>query len=392
MRRNRFLAVTLVPFVFFLWLAQAAGGVDTLRLLVLNTPQLAWAVPLFPPGPSLVRTIGPTPGDPAERGALYVPGSNGRYPGLVILSGISASGYRNPQVETLARSLAIMGVAVYVPNLPGLRRGQATLEAMDALGGDVDWLAGSRYVSRPRVTLLGVCAGASLAILVAEEKDEAPLVHAVIAIDPYAAMRDLVEAAATGSAPGTGGSLQPFTMTPWAVWALAHSTAYTIRDPAARITVLDAIGPASSEDPLALFRTTAPPAGLSPAAAAWWKLWADRSRSDFPGLYRALPGHVRDELAALSPVDRIGSVTVPVSVIVPTVDTAYPPGEALRLARGNTRMVHLTVTPLINHVTPDLSGADLSGFFSLWRFAGGMVATVRQEKSAAGGAVNYPLL
>lgn len=166
-------------------------------------------------------------------------------------------------------------------------------------------------------------------------------------------------------------------MDPWAVWALAHSTAYTIQDPASRTIVVNMIG-SQSADPLALFTGT-PPGNLSPAAATWWRLWANRSPAAFAGLYRALPPHVQDRLSALSPVDGITSVTVPVLMIDPTVDTAYPPGEGYQLAQGNPRMVQLTVTPLINHVTPDLSGASSSDFGRLWRFAYQTVATVRQR-------------
>lgn len=376
----RFWAAAVVPFLFALSLTstQLVNSVDTLHLLVWNTPQLNWAVPLFPPQPALVRTTGPTPGDAGEQGALYVPEGKGRYPGLILLSGLSARGWRNPQVETLSKSLAALHIAVYVPDLPGLGHARVTMKALGALDGDIRWLSNSAYVKSTRISLLGVCAGASLAILAAENKDTSSLVQAVVAIDPYARMRDLVEAATTGRVSAGHGLSETFAMDPWAVWALAHSTASTIGNLASRALLLHRIGAQTAVDPLAYFRNNPPPGDLSPAAGAWWRVWANRSESAFAGLYEALPATVRAELSELSPGGKIASLTVPVLVIAPTIDTAYPPMEGYRLVDGNPRMVNLTVSPLMNHVTPDLGEAGPFDLLNLWRFAYQTVATVRQ--------------
>jgi len=369
-------AVLLLAAVFLWSVVRSPDAGNAAGLLVRNTPQLGWAIPFLPPGPAIVRSTVPTPGDPAERGTLYFPAAGGPWPGVVVLPGLVPLGREDPQVVTLSRSLADLGLAVYVPDLPGLKDGRMTGAALTACALDVRWFAGSRYVQGPGVALLGVCVGASLAILTAAEGS--PPVRAVIALDPYASMRDLVQAATTGEAPGPGGALEPFTMDPWAVAALARGAAYTVADPASRATLLQAIGGETSADPLAPLRDAAWPAHLSPAAAAWWRLLANRSPKAFDGLYQALPSGVRDELDALSPVRRVAAVRVPVLVLDPAVDTAYPPTEGRWLARGNPGRVELTVSPLVDHVTPDLEGADWQDLGRLWGFACRTVDILRE--------------
>ena len=155
-----------------------------------------------------------------------------------------------------------------------------------------------------------------------------------VAIDPYARLSDLLEAAATGTTPAPGRSLEPFAMDPWAVAALARATAGTIADAASRGAVLRAIGEGTPASPLVGF-DTAPAANLSPAAAAWWRLWANRAPQAFSGLYRALPAPMRAEVDSLSPARRIAAVRAEVLVLDPADDTAYPPAEGRWLVQGN---------------------------------------------------------
>ena len=68
---------------------------------------------------------------------------------------------------TLSRSLADLGLAVYVPDLPGFREDRLTGTALTALGADIRCFAGFRHVRGHEVSLMGIGAGASLAILAA---------------------------------------------------------------------------------------------------------------------------------------------------------------------------------------------------------------------------------
>ncbi len=162
----------------------------TLALVIRNTPQLAQVVPLLPPAPELREEVGPTAGDPGVTGVLYLATPSSSQSGVLLVNGVEVpGGWRNPDIVTLARSIAYLGKTVYVPDLPGgLEQGTMTPETRSALDLDVAWFS-EQLGGRP-VTLVGVCAGASLALLAGE--DQVSEVHAIIGLDPYAQGAGLV--------------------------------------------------------------------------------------------------------------------------------------------------------------------------------------------------------
>ena len=140
-----------------------------ITVLVRTTPQLQGVARWLPRPPTLRRRVGPTAGDPAESGALWVPVGQPRPPGVLLVNGVGVEGgWRNPVIGGVARDIAQVGFAVYVPNLPGLQRGVVGADTVRALEADLLWLAHSRQVAAPRVAMIGICVGGSLALLAAE--------------------------------------------------------------------------------------------------------------------------------------------------------------------------------------------------------------------------------
>ncbi len=354
----------------------AASSPQAAAVVVRNTPEVGWLARVLP-APPLVRSVEATPGDASQTGALYVPHGQGQWPGVLLVNGAEVpGGWRSPEVETFARSIADLGLAVYVPDLPGFEGGSLTLQALDALRQDLTWFSQSPHVRDRRVSLVGVCVGGSLGIVLAEQPGTSHNVHSVVAIDPYSSIRNSVQAATTGQAPGREGGLQSFQMEPWVRAAMVRSLGSTITDQPSRAAVLRALAASPEDDPLRAFQS-APPEGLSPAATAWWRLLGNRDPAQFEALYAAQPAQVRDDLEMLSPASNISELSVPVLIAAPYHDFAFPPGDAGELQRGNPEYVRLTRTSALDHVTPTVSPLVLRDYWELWRFAASGIAALR---------------
>ena len=365
------------------------GVWEPLDVVAWNTPGMSWAKGLLWRGEAVTVAVAPTAGDPAMSGALYRPVGGGEYPRVLFVNGIVGRGWRNPEVEQVARSLAGLGFVVYVPNLPALRNDELTAASLKALGVDLRQFGASRPADKGRVSLFGVCAGASLAILAAEQPGQSGEVRVVAAVDPYASLRDLLEAATVGRGANARGVVEPFRMSPWAAWVIAHSVAATLAQGAGRRAFLATLGAtpalAPGPSPLAAFGRTAPPAGAGQAVDAWWRLLANRRPARFAALYEGLPQGVRGKLRALSPVDGLGGLRAPVLIAAPVTDFAYPAGEAAALAAGDRRGVQLYRSSALDHVRPALGVLRIGGYVELWVYIARMLGAMRGGGGVAGG-------
>src|SRR5712692_11396701 len=151
-RERRWLMLLLIPLALVAVIA--ASSPQAAAVVVRNTPEVGWLARVLP-APPLVRSVEATPGDASQTGALYVPHGQGQWPGVLLINGAEVpGGWRSPEVETFAMSIADLGISVYVPDLPGFEGGSLTVKALEALEQDVSWFSGSAYVSGGRVSLV----------------------------------------------------------------------------------------------------------------------------------------------------------------------------------------------------------------------------------------------
>lgn len=353
-----------------------ASSREAAAVVVRNTPQLAWLARLLP-APRLLRSIDPTPGDASQSGALYVPNGEGRWPGVLLVNGAEVpGGWRYPDIERFAMSIADLGMTVYVPDLPGFEQGALSLRALEALERDLAWFSQSEHVSGGQASLVGVCVGASLGIVAAADPEAQGRVHSLVAIDPYARLRDVLQAATVAMAPGLDGQSAPFEMEPWVRADLVRSLASTVTDEASRADLLEALAGAPSGDPLQAFRRP-PPAELSASGAAWWRLLGNTDPAAFDHLWDDLPTSMRAEMDSLSPAGREAQVQAPLLVAAPYHDFAFPAGEATVLQQANPARVKLTRTSALDHVTPTLGLSVVRDYWQLWRFTGDAIHALR---------------
>ena len=98
-----------------------------------------------------------------------------------------------------------------------------------------------------------------------------------------------------------------------------------------------------------------------PDAAAVLALLANRDPARFDGLYAGLPGGVKKDLQAFSPLDGEGRIEAPVEVATGPRDKYFPASEARNLDTIAPDL-RVTVTPAIDHADLELSLEDAGAF------------------------------
>jgi pimeloyl-ACP methyl ester carboxylesterase len=330
----------------------------------LETPVLEQAVALLTAEPQLEETT--LAGLPTT---VARPNGDGVRPVLVIVNGAAELGRREPALRRLARGLARAGYLVYVPDLPGLARGELTEQTLEAI-------VNAAHAAGDRVGLVGVSVGTSLALLAAQDDSLAGRISVVTGTAPFADLTNLVRLATTGYY-RDGNLLIPYETDPFLRIAVARSLAAALPAGRDRNTLLgrvDALDDAA--DQLAPIRSL-PTAGLTPQTRAVVELLANDDPRRFDELYERAPAEVRMALEQLSPITGASRVTAQVELASAPRDKYVPLAEPQALVRAvpNAR---LTVTETLEHAVPE---PTLGGLGELFRFHGWVVRSLEAAAS-----------
>jgi pimeloyl-ACP methyl ester carboxylesterase len=330
----------------------------------LETPVLEQAVALLTAEPQLEETT--LAGLPTT---VARPNGGRVRPVLVIVNGAAELGRREPALRRLARGLARAGYLVYVPDLPGLARGELTEQSLEAI-------VNAAHAAGDRVGLVGVSVGTSLALLAAQDDSLAGRISVVAGTAPFADLTNLVRLATTGYY-RDGNLLIPYETDPFLRIAVARSLAAALPAGRDRNTLLgrvDALDDAA--DPLAPIRSL-PTAGLTPQTRAVVELLANDDPRRFDELYERAPAEVRMALEQLSPITGASRVTAQVELASAPRDKYVPLAEPQALVRAvpNAR---LTVTETLEHAVPE---PTLGGLDELFRFHGWVVRSLEAAAS-----------
>jgi pimeloyl-ACP methyl ester carboxylesterase len=330
----------------------------------LETPVLEQAVALLTAEPQLEETT--LAGLPTRVARPY----GGRVRAVrVIVNGAAELGRREPALRRLARGLARAGYLVYIPDLPGLARGELTEQSLEAI-------VNAAHAAGDRVGLVGVSVGTSLALLAAQDDSLAGRISVVTGTAPFADLTNLVRLATTGYY-RDGNVLIPYETDPFLRIAVARSLAAALPAGRDRNTLLgrvDALDDAA--DPLAPIRSL-PTAGLTPQTRAVVELLANDDPRRFDELYERAPAEVRMALEQLSPITGASRVTAQVELASAPRDKYVPLAEPQALVRAvpNAR---LTVTETLEHAVPE---PTLGGLGELFRFHGWVVRSLEAAAS-----------
>ena len=280
---------------------------------------------------------------------LARPGGRGPYPAALVVNGVTARGRAHPLVRALAAGLARAGVLALVPDPAGLARGELTPPTLADACAAAEWLAARADARDGRVALLGISAGASLALLAAQSDELSGRVSVVAGTAPFARVREVARIATTGTYRAEGGLVR------WRAGAflglvIARSLAGGLEPSPSRERLRAALLalPGGTTDPFAPVRAET---GVLPGdAEAVRALLLNRDPERFDALYDALPTHLLTGLEALSPLPGAGRVRAPVELASAPRDAYFPLSESRALAAATGG--RLTVTAALDHAVP----------------------------------------
>jgi pimeloyl-ACP methyl ester carboxylesterase len=359
------LAAIVFAFVYRSWVSAQARALVVLTV-VSDPPVVGWL--------SRVVTNDPRREELEIEGVptTVVRTGFGKKPALVFVNGVTARGRHHPDVRSLASGLARAGFVVLVPDPRGLARGELTERTLEETAAVVR-AATERPDATGTVALVGVSAGAALALLVAQEDALAPRVSVVAGIAPYASLREAARIATTGT---YGERRVSWRAKPFLGLVVARSLVAGLPPGPDRERLRSALLalPDDTADPLSLFRRL--PAGLEADAQALGALLGNRDPAAFDALYAALPVRYRRGLDALSPLHGADRIRAPVELASAPRDDYFPLADSRALV-ARTPSGRLTVTGALDHAIPELS---VNAIADLARVDGWIVRTLHAAR------------
>jgi pimeloyl-ACP methyl ester carboxylesterase len=294
---------------------------------------------------------------------LVSPGSGGGWPAVVVLNGATPLGRRHPGIVRLGQGLARAGFLVLVPDLPGVAKGEVTVEGVGAAVAAARDVA-ARPEARPgRVALFGISTGTTIGLLAAEEPELDGTLSVVAGTTGYTDLVDLIRLATTGEH-SVGGTSRPYPAGPFLSLCVARSVAAGLElgpDRDVLLAELEAL-PIDDPEPLARLRSRRVDE-LGAEARATTELLQNRDPARYDELYARLPPRTRAAIERLSPVHGAARLRTRVELLFDPRDKYFPLEHAFALARAAPR-VRVTVTEALAHADTRFSpqaAAEIAG-------------------------------
>jgi pimeloyl-ACP methyl ester carboxylesterase len=314
------------------------------------------------PGASLLARIGrqPTTSDTSIAGiatTVVRPASSPPWPVLVFMNGATPDGRSHSMVQRLGIALAHAGIAVFIPDLPGVAGGELSPETLACSVAVAEEAAESPEAADGRVALAGVSIGGTLALLAAADARLQRRISVVACVAPFGDLGEVMRLATTGTY-RDGEKVRHHAVPPYLRVGLARSLAAMLAATPAtsalcrELRALDPDNVGGVELPKRAFRE----AGAD--GQRLYDLLANTEPARFDRLYAALPAHVRSAAVSLSPIHVARNLHAPVEIATAPQDRYFPIEEAQALAAASPH-VRLTVTSLLAHATPRISARYL---------------------------------
>lgn len=284
---------------------------------------------------------------------LIRPGGRGPWPTWVFVNGAHPLRRREPVVTRLADGLARAGYLVVVPDLPGLGEGEITQSTLDATVAVALAAAGLKDVRDGQVALCGASAGASLALLAAQDRLLADRISVVAAITPWADLQKILFLATTRHYREEE-RLVPYPVTTLLRRVMARSIVAALSPGEDRDALLAKLRTVSEDVDPSLVLEASDALQLRPGTRAAIDMLLNKDPERFEELHAALPASVRSLLRNLSPLARASALRAQVELVRPPIDQYFPLNEARDLAAALPH-ARLTVTRTLDHTRPSLT-------------------------------------
>lgn len=271
---------------------------------------------------------------------LYRPRHPGRYGALVLSLGVNPNP-RDPLLLRLTDGLARVGVVVLIPRPGFLAQNRLDPREAEALLAGFRYLKAHPLVDDDRVGLGGFCAGASMALLAAEDEsinEEVALVHF---FGGYYDLLELLRAVARRQM-GYGPQERPWEPTDLTKEIFALYLKEALKDPRDRHILERRL----------VEREEADLQRLSPTGRLIYEILTTPDPSRARALAQELPDEMRALLEELSPSSGIERLKAPIFVIHDRDDTFIPCVESRRLVKDVRGPKRYTEFALFEHLYP----------------------------------------
>jgi pimeloyl-ACP methyl ester carboxylesterase len=291
---------------------------------------------------------------PSRSGSLkirmYTPQHALNAPMIVLVHGFAVQGNEDPALNNLAVSLCHLGLRVVVPNIESERTFRMSETAVDDVDDVVRW---SALTSGERVSLFGVSYSGGMVISAAAAPEFADYVKMIFCVSGYNSIDRLGRYYLHDDVRDPGS--QPYGDTSY-VGALAPMA----------LQYLDELVPPEQVKPLAAALQMIPVGTTPEEAARAQHLTAAQTEllddvlnvktEEMRTRYHALLERHRAELAAISPMGKIGRIHGSLFVLQGVADPVIPRGEAEWTQREmlNKTDGEVLVTPWMHHALLDL--------------------------------------
>lgn len=294
-------------------------------------------------------------------GEVYRPPTAGPHPGIVVCLGVVPFGAEHPQVPVLGRALARAGFAALLYWSPSMRNLRLDPDDVESIALAYDWLVEQPYVDPARSGLMGTCVGGAFALMAASTPRIRDRVGFVSAYAPYYSMQTFARDIASESC-DSGEGREPWQVDQLTRRVFVHS-------------ITSRLLPDEGEQLRVAFegeRGEVDASGLSDDAQAVHALLSARTENEVERALRQLPAGLRDDLAAVSPLNYLKELRAPVVVLLhDRGDRVVPVGESRRLLAGlagrsgvhYTEMLFQHLDPIKGNLSPHRLARELGKLF-----------------------------
>lgn len=274
-----------------------------------------------------------TYGAQADRLDVYLPAGaspDRPHPAVVLALGVHPRPVDSPDIVRIASAIARSGVVVGVPDSSALRALRLEPTEPANLADAVLALAALVEVDPRRIGLAGFSAGASIALVAAADVRLADRLAYVSAFGGYADVETLLVDVASGSMVLDG------EVTPWTPDAGIETDL--------RALARQAVGTTATR-----------------------QLFASADRAAAERVIDNVPAATQRLLSAVSPLEHVSAISVPVYLLHGAPDSAIPVSHAHQLAQAlGDRVARLTVFGGFGHGQPGATGLGLGDIPDLW--------------------------
>jgi hypothetical protein len=277
---------------------------------------------------------------------LYLPGTPGPHPGIVVCLGVVPFGVDHPQVPVLGKALARAGFAALLYWSPAMRDFRLDPEDVQNIPLAYQWLVEQPYIDPARSGLLGTCVGGSFALMAAASPLIRDRVAFLSAYAPYSSLWTFARDVAS-STRCNDDRREPWQVDPLTRKVFVHSmTSLLEPDEAERLRKAFADEGGSFDE-----------SGLSADGRAVYALLTAADADSAEMALHRLPPIMQERLTALSPVNYLKDIQAPLMVMLhDRGDQVVPVGESRRLlsALNGHAGVHYTEMQF-QHLDPSTS-------------------------------------